>query len=62
MQRFPLLASRLRPAAPFSGAAFFHPPLALLPSEKTEGCSSTVTKTTTPSKIAGFHSLMTAAV
>ena len=62
MRRFSPLASCSRPTTLLSGAAFFHPPLALLLSEKTGGFASTVTKKTTPLDIVGIHSLMRAAV
>ena len=44
MQKFSPLVSRLRRTTLSFGAASFHPPLALMPSEKTGGFDSTATK------------------
>ena len=62
MQKASPLVPCLRPTTLPFGAAFFHPSLALMPSEKTVGFASTATKTTTPSSIVGILSLMRAAV
>ena len=48
MQKCSPLVPRLRPTTPPFGAASFHPPLALMPSEKTAGFASTAPKTNTP--------------
>ena len=53
-----------RPFASLDGMwiACFHPPLTLIPSEKTGGFASTATKSTTPSSIVGILSILRAVV
>ena len=56
MQKVSPLVSRLIPTTSPLDWTLFHPPLALLPSEKTGGFALTVMKTTTLSNIVGIHS------
>ena len=56
MQKFSMLMPRLRQTTLPFGAASFH--LALMPSEKTGGFTSTATKTIFPSSIVGILSLL----
>ena len=61
VQKVSPLVPRLRQTTLPFGAASFHPPLALIPSEITGGFASTATKTTTPSSIVDILSLIQAA-
>ena len=62
MQNVSPLVPRLRKTTLSFGAASFHPPLALMPFEKTGGFDSTARETTTPSSTLDILSLYRSAI